>query len=778
MNNVSQAHRGTSLSDEKLIDSVCDRFEDAWKHGDTPGITRFLATTTVELRPRLLIELVRLDREYRVKAGQTVELQDYVSEFPGDQESLQEIADEFLPVEATQAPSQGHRRVFIANDRVGGFDLVKPIGDGGFGDVWLAHDPQLKRDVAVKIARSRSVRPVPNSLLAREAQAVARLSHPGIVHVLATGEEDGVQYIAMDYIAGQNLQDWLKGNSLPPVGAARLCNQIASAIQHAHELGIVHRDLKPANVMMDRTGNPHVTDFGLAKQSDRESTIGQEGGIIGSIAYISPEMASGQGQQSDGRSDVYSLGVILYELLTGSPPFTGDVSQVLRQVVEAEPVPVRRQNPMVSRDLETICLKAIAKRPADRYASAGEFAADLDRYLAGRPVVARPLSLPTRLARWIYRHSIAVLLGTALFAGGGIAAALAVGAMNDDRVRVMLETDPPGARLAFVPLDSRTGTPVPDALTPSRSPAAIRLKAGDYLVVAAFDDGRFHEVFRKVPGPSDVPQVELMFHKTWKRLTSGAVRLPSIRIPGANVAESMVRITGTDKFAAGIPFSPAYFSVPDFDIEAFELTPADYGRLTRLELPASAKDLPADFALPASWDSAVRIAELLGKRLPDEIEFQYVTTSGGSHTYPWGDELPADPVGALKPAPVGTPDWDRLPTQPPIYGMCSNLPEWTSTRAPGLLFSNLEPMVVPNGVTDDPLQMGGTMSNQRIAGGAVHHVPAAPTQTFPFPRLSTAWPESDLKAIRLVRSSRARLTAEDFLRPIPAPNRTGDGVTH
>jgi tetratricopeptide (TPR) repeat protein len=291
-------------------------------------------------------------------------------------------------------------------ERIGRFELIERLGAGGFGEVWKARDTQLDRTVAVKIPHRGSLGSEGIEKFLREARAAAQLRHPNIVSVHEVGLDGKRIYIVADFIEGLSLDKWMSGRKLAYCDCAALCVKIADGLHHAHEEGVIHRDLKPSNIMIDRRGEPHIMDFGLAKREAGETTMTMDGQILGTPAYMSPEQAKGLAHGADRRTDVYSMGVILFELLTGERPFRGSLQMLLKQVMQDEPVSPRNLDGHVPRDLETICLKCLQKEPARRYPTAKDLSEELGRYLAGRPIKARPVSALERMVRWCGRNRL------------------------------------------------------------------------------------------------------------------------------------------------------------------------------------------------------------------------------------------------------------------------------------------------------------------------------------------------------------------------------------
>ncbi len=305
------------------------------------------------------------------------------------------------------------------------YELEKKIGQGGMGVVYKAYHRSLRRTVALKIITGGGLRDeIDIARFHIEAEAAARLDHPGIIPVYDVGEHQGNHYYAMAYIDGPSLSEYVGSNAklLPPRRVAELMEQVCHAVQFAHDRAVIHRDLKPANIMLENGKIPRLADFGLAKNMGEEDGLTMTGQVMGTPSYMAPEQATGKLDEISNRTDVYSLGATLYALLAGKPPFSGGTMlETIRQVVRTEPESLTLVSHPVPRDLQTICEKCLAKSPQDRYASADEVAADLRCFLDGFPISARPLAPWARGLRWCQRNPLeAALLGitaTALIVG-------------------------------------------------------------------------------------------------------------------------------------------------------------------------------------------------------------------------------------------------------------------------------------------------------------------------------------------------------------------------
>jgi WD40 repeat protein len=407
------------------VDDACLRFEAAWQADQRPAIESYLGAAPEPGRSLLLRELLGLELAYRRRPGEQPAPAEYGPRFPGHAELISHVFREENPLglpghaepaldaalgpvqtrpDASASPAPGADAADLPV--IPGYDIVKELGRGGMGVVYLARQVHLKRLVALKmILAGPHAGPEQLARFRKEGEAVARLQHPGVVQIHEDGVHEGRPFLALEFVDCGSLAEMLDGTPWPARLAAQLVEALARAMQAAHERHIVHRDLKPANVLLTAAGAPKVTDFGLVKFLDAEAAQTQSGAILGTPSYMAPEQARGAAKQVAPAVDVYALGAILYELLTGRPPFrAATLLETLRQVQQDEPVSPSRLQPQLPRDLSTICVKCLEKEPGQRYASAAALAEDVRRFLDGQPVLARPAGRVERALKWARRH--------------------------------------------------------------------------------------------------------------------------------------------------------------------------------------------------------------------------------------------------------------------------------------------------------------------------------------------------------------------------------------
>jgi tRNA A-37 threonylcarbamoyl transferase component Bud32 len=452
------------------IDRICDQFESAWQAGGKPRLEDYLGAVAEAHRAALLHDLLAAELDARCRRDEIPEPREYFARFPADATVVDAA---FAAVEpgwggstdgsplagpAARAAARGNdlfdveRKVSLPDTPVathdgscgspgpgerpvglppltlspsaalagrpsvrdfGDFELLKVIGRGGMGIVYKARQRSLNRLVAVKMIRAGTWASEDELRRFRnEAEAVANLDHPQIVTIHEVGEYEGLHYFTMKLVDGPSLADLLERYTSDPHAAVRLVAEVARAVHHAHQRGILHRDLKPSNIVIDGDGRAHITDFGLARRIDASGDASASGSVVGTPSYMSPEQASGRRGLVTTAADVHGLGAVLYATLTGRPPFEGEsIVETLEQVRARTPERPSLVNRRVQRDLETVCLKCLEKDPRRRYDSAAAVADDLDRFLRGEPVKARPVGRAEALARWCRRNKAVAALG-------------------------------------------------------------------------------------------------------------------------------------------------------------------------------------------------------------------------------------------------------------------------------------------------------------------------------------------------------------------------------
>ena len=617
------------------VDERCDAFERAWRSGERPSIADFIRPDDESHRKTLFCELLLVELECRRSLGEQPTEDQYLHDFP--EFAAQIHATKFQYGSAAFSTADGDRENTIqavAKQRgkhVAHFELVERLGTGAMGEAWKAWDTRLKRNVTVKLPHSNALSDNDLRRFLREGEAAAQLSHSQLAGVHEIRNEGGTFFIVATFVEGKNLKEHAAERHLVVAEIVELCAGIGEALQFAHDEGVVHRDLKPANIIVDSKGIPNIIDFGLAKFREADRDLTMNGELLGTPAYMSRELASGNCDKADARTDIYSLGVILYELLTGRCPFEGNCSSVIGKILACNPPPPRSLRASISRNLETICLKVIEKSPEKRYATARDMAEDLRRYAAGLPIRARRVGIGEKSWRWICRHpamaAFALLLAAVL-----AVASTTISSLQHQNKRlagfrpVRITTTPKGARVAIVPINPDSNEPNPDPAGIVRlakaTPLITELKPGAYLVEAVLpgtDGPDFVEVYRTVPDP-DIMSASIADDNRVLGLEPETCVFQDITIlPQADLISKMVQVRTPEESRRRNPLLPAKLYV-----DAGQATPAalKYDEKLRRLLSVTDKGDPC-----ISYLRALRWAEIKQTRLPSSAEYDAIIAS-------------------------------------------------------------------------------------------------------------------------------------------------------
>jgi serine/threonine protein kinase len=634
----------------------------------------------------------------------------------------------------------------------GRYEVELLLGKGGIGEVWRAYDPILRRHVAIKTRRRDRIA---GGRFLEEAQALASLSHEGIVVIYDSGATGDRVFMVTELLLGGTLQERLRASPMEMKEAVSLMARMARAVHAAHRSNFVHRDIKPSNIIFDASGIPKLTDFGLAVPilELRQNPAALEG----TIPYMSPEQASGD-QAIGYASDIYSLGVVLFELATGKLPHCGENAEETRRLIQFTPAEkLRMIDAEIPEWLEDVCARCLEKLPDQRYSSAGALAEELESWLRVLDPGPEKSTVQARRGKTLVTRRRALTTMGALSASGMLG-----GMLWPRGTRVRVVTNPPGARVVVYPINRDSGLPEGRRRIEAwnTSPAMLSLNPGFYLVVAALDDRRFHEVFRTVPESLALLPSEKR-HLTYENKGS-YIEWHEIEISDVDSdTASMGYFPGSTRFtvgAKGDAEAPEHSRrIPPFYLDPFEVTLADCRRMYRGQLLpsiAGRKSIrPENFPIAhVWWDDAVGYAEKRGMRLPSEAEYEFAATNMGASRFPWGDT--AECITSWPLGPVGQPLFDCVVATNPVYGLYSNVPEWTST--PSTHYPRNLNAGRPSGAPDEFIVRGAPPSV--IQGDATD----TDLRRGPRARVSLARKSSAPIGFRCARSARPRLTADDL----------------
>jgi serine/threonine protein kinase len=602
-----------------------------------------------------------------------------------------------------------------------GYEILGEVGHGGMGVVYKALQLSLDRVVALKCLPP-SLRTDPDRLrqFRIEARAAAQLTKHGVLPVYDVIQTTGTPVLVMPYIAGSDLAhiitDRIAGREHPESDAGTggwgslpeaayldkvlgLMDRIIEALVHLHRADVLHRDIKPSNILVDEQGDGWLADFGLA-QLGMQNAPGLVTQSVGTPGYMSPEQWDGVADL-DGRADVFSLAVTIYQALALERPY----GRNRLTVATPPPVPLSQLNPLVLDELSSVVMQGL-QPDRDRRPTAAEFRDAWNRARRSTGAVREPPP-PRRLAA-----AVGVLLAAGIL--GLIAAASQSGSKESpsaipavETATVFITTEPAGARIVFVPLHPDTGEPVPERAIRSRpgqtTPMKLNLPPGQYIVEVDIGGGtpihRFHQVYRQVPEPGQAPSSAVSPYNPWKWRDDGTAELRIIKLPANDVIAKMARFQGAPDFILGakVPAEaspPHMHPVKPFFLDTHEVTEDEFRATHEGLLPVMLSN-PRGGNLAVTnvtYIEAMHCAEMMGKRLPTEEEYEFAATRGGTRKFPWGDDK--KPLLPWTFFAVGKPEFDRTPTEPPVTGLYSNVAEWTSTWH--MPYSSDFPVVIPD----------------------------------------------------------------------------------
>jgi hypothetical protein len=516
-------------------------------------------------------------------------------------------------------------------------------------------------------------------------------------------------------VDGVTLSDWRKEEKPDQKQSAMMVSKIARAIHKAHLKGVVHRDLKPRNIIVDYEGQPHVTDFGLAKRENPEQiTITTKGQVIGTPAYMSPEQASGQAAHVDGRADVYSLGVILYELLSGVRPFRGETDLLIYEVIAGGAAPPSRHRRGISADLEAICLKAMSVRPGNRFASALELAEDLDRFIGGQPTFTRPLSKIQKAVRFAKSRWLPISVACLVLGVFGLVVYAFLNSMfaadKVYRLAVAFDTEPPGSEVTIIPFNDYVDPySAAEVIEPGKSKDgsfAVDLEPGWYFVRAIVPGHGTQESIRIVPSFVDDRSTINLHPKAavlkthWDAAPDGGVRWQTIEIKKATpTGDGAISLQGEPlhlvrggKILSGcdpvnelgaLAFLPkSKVDVPDFFVAPTEVTVKRFQNFMGYVPSGMSKQynniVPDEYPVThVSLLECLDYCERIGARLITYNEYVYLATNRGTTEFPWGNAQ-QDWEKLQQPGPVGSPAFDATQSEPIVFNLYSSVAERTA----------------------------------------------------------------------------------------------------